>query len=366
MAPTRFEVGPAQTCTLPCPLELTAGGKLEQAELVYETYGKLSPMADNAILVCHALSGHHHAAGYYPDDDKPGWWDELIGPGKAIDSDRFFIVSSNNLGGCHGSTGPGSIPPGSENRYGTDFPQVRVEDWVKTQTVLADQLGIECWHAVVGGSLGAMQALEWAVSYPQRIRRCGAIAAAASLSTQNIAFNALARKAIALGNNSAEGNPDGMGLARMLGHLTYLSERGMTERFGRDIAADDSGLNQFEVEAYLDHLAQRFIKSGFDPDTYLLMTHALDHFDLAERTGGDLVAALQPALCRFFVLSFNSDWRFPPVRSRQLARALLQANKRVSMLEVDSDKGHDAFLFALPRYRDALKTFLERPEFDHV
>ena len=345
---------------LPGSLKLDCGQTLPQAELIYETYGELAPDKGNAVLICHALSGHHHAAGYYKGDQKPGWWDELIGPGKAMDSERFFIVSLNNLGGCHGSTGPASVKPGSDEPYGSSFPQVHVRDWVQTQALLADHLGIDRWHAVVGGSLGGMQALQWAVSYPERIGRCVAAAAAAFLSAQNIAFNFVARLAIEQGGQNASG----MGLARMLGHLTYLSERGMAERFGRslaDVIQEGEG-DKFSVEGYLEHQAKRFIESGFNVDTYLLMTHALDHFDLAASCDGDLVRALQPAQCRFLVVGFDSDWRFPPSRSRELVGALMQAGKRVSYLDIDSDKGHDSFLFALPRYVDGLRTFLELSE----
>lgn len=351
---------------LPAPVQLACGQTLPEAQLIYETYGTLSPAADNAILICHALSGNHHAAGYYKGDDHPGWWDELIGPGKAMDTERFFIVSLNNLGGCHGSTGPLSPLPASQKDtppcYGNRFPQVRVDDWVQTQAQLADHLGIARWYAVAGGSLGGMQALEWAVSYPQRIQHCIAIAAATSLSTQNIAFNTVARKAIQLGgarDGAKSKKSSGMHLARMLGHLTYLSEEGLSERFGRETSASaEDGAEHFSVESYLDHLSDRFMDTGFSEDTYLLMTHALDHFDLAKRAGGDLTQVLSAADCRFLVISFDSDWRFPPARSRELTSALLQAGKRVSMLEIASDKGHDSFLFALPRYEQALKTFL--------
>ncbi|MGI9344826.1 MAG: homoserine O-acetyltransferase MetX [Gammaproteobacteria bacterium] len=350
---------------LPERFKLESGQTLTEARIIYETYGTLSKKADNAILICHALTGNHHAAGQYPQEQIFGWWNAMIGPGKAIDTSKFFILCANNLGGCHGSTGPNSPMPGedtAERRYGRSFPQVSVQDWVRSQQLLATHLNINRFHAVIGGSLGGMQALQWAISFPDQIERCIAIASTASLSAQNLAFNVIARKAIELSATGSEPKAaEGLGLARMLGHITYLSEHGMSERFGREkmqTAAD----NRFTIQSYLEYQAKTFVEKGFDANTYLLMSHVLDQFDLAAHTHGDLVRALEPAVCDFLLISFDSDWRFPPARSKELVTALIQAHKPVSYLEFASEKGHDAFLFALPPYQDALRTFLDRPQ----
>lgn len=358
------------------PLQLACGRSLPQYELVYETYGQLNASRSNAVLVCHALSGHHHAAGYHSvDDRKPGWWDSCIGPGKPIDTERFFVVSLNNLGGCHGSTGPSSIDPETGKSYGGRFPMIVVEDWVNSQACLADHLGIDCWAAVVGGSLGGMQALQWAIAYPERLRHCVAIATASKLSAQNIAFNEVARQAIVSDPDFHEGDyaafgvipKRGLGLARMVGHITYLSDDAMGQKFGRELRSErlnyDIGSVEFQVESYLRYQGQEF-SERFDANTYLLMTKALDYYDPARTHGDDLAKALEPVSAGCLVISFSTDWRFAPARSRELANALMAARKDVSYVEVEADQGHDAFLLPIPRYIQALRSYMNRIEVD--
>lgn len=358
------------------PLQLACGRSLPQYELVYETYGQLNASRSNAVLVCHALSGHHHAAGYHSvDDRKPGWWDSCIGPGKPIDTERFFVVSLNNLGGCHGSTGPSSIDPETGKSYGGRFPMIVVEDWVNSQACLADHLGIDCWAAVVGGSLGGMQALQWAIAYPERLRHCVAIATASKLSAQNIAFNEVARQAIVSDPDFHEGDyaafgvipKRGLGLARMVGHITYLSDDAMGQKFGRELRSErlnyDIGSVEFQVESYLRYQGQEF-SERFDANTYLLMTKALDYYDPARTHGDDLAKALEPVSAGCLVISFSTDWRFAPARSRELANALMAARKDVSYVEVEADQGHDAFLLPIPRYVQALRSYMNRIEVD--
>jgi homoserine O-acetyltransferase len=353
------------------PFVLQCGRTLSGFELVYETYGRLNPTRSNAVLVCHALSGHHHAAGYHTTlDRKPGWWDTCIGPGKPIDTNRFFVVSLNNLGGCHGSTGPITTNPDTGEPYGPDFPTITVRDWVHSQAMLADHLGIECFAAVIGGSLGGMQAMQWAIDHPHRLRAALLIACAARLSAQNIAFNEIARQAIIGdpqfhdGHYRAKGmNPDlGLMLARMVGHITYLSDDGMRQKFGRELKSGDLRAArdvEFQVESYLHHQGRSF-SQNFDANTYLLMTKALDFFDPAGEHGDDLVAALSLAQCRFLVVSFTTDWRFSVGRSKELADALVQARKNVASAIIDSEHGHDAFLLPVPRYVEVLGTYLGR------
>lgn len=356
------------------PLQLACGKALAQFELVYETYGELNANRSNAVLICHALSGHHHAAGFHREDErKPGWWDACIGPGKAIDTRRFFVVSLNNLGGCHGSTGPSSIDPSTGKSYGAHFPVLTVEDWVNSQALLADRLGIECWSAVVGGSLGGMQALQWAISYPARIRHCMAIATAPKLSAQNIAFNEVARQAII--NDPDFHNGDyaafgvipkrGLMLARMVGHITYLSDDSMGEKFGRELRTDvlnyDFTSVEFQVESYLRYQGQEF-SERFDANTYLVMTKALDYFDPAGVHGGNLASSLAAIQARCMVMSFTTDWRFSPARSRELVDALLAAGKQVSYLEIEAAQGHDAFLLPIPRYVQAFQAYMNQIE----
>lgn len=358
------------------PLQLACGRSLSQYELVYETYGQLNASRSNAVLICHALSGHHHAAGYHSEDErKPGWWDSCIGPGKAIDTNRFFVVSLNNIGGCHGSTGPSSIDPQTGKAWGGNFPMIVVEDWVNSQAQLADHLGIDCWAAVVGGSLGGMQALQWAIAYPQRLRHCVAIATASKLSAQNIAFNEVARQAILSDPDFRDGDyaafgvvpKHGLGLARMVGHITYLSDNAMGQKFGRELRAEELKYDiksvEFQVESYLRYQGQEF-SQRFDANTYLLMTKALDYYDPARNHNGDLGKTLEPVQARFLVVSFSTDWRFPPSRSRELANALISARKAVSYVEVDADQGHDAFLLPIPRYIQALSSYMNRIEVD--
>ncbi|MEW6165725.1 MAG: homoserine O-acetyltransferase [Pseudomonadota bacterium] len=337
------------------PLALAAGTALPHWELVYETYGTLNAERSNAILICHALSGHHHVAGHYADDPKNlGWWDNMIGPGKPIDTDRFFVVGVNNLGGCHGSTGPATINPATGQPWGADFPVVTVQDWVKAQARLADVLGIDAWAAVVGGSLGGMQALQWTIDLPDRVRHALVIAAAPRLTAENIAFNDVARQAIITDPEFHGGHfyrhgtrpTRGLRLARMLGHITYLSDDQMAEKFGRKRrpGAGSYGFGvEFEIESYLRYQGDKFA-GWFDANTYLLMTKALDYFDPAEPYDGDLAAALAGARAKFLVVSFTTDWRFSPARSREIVNALVKDRKDVSYVEITSPHGHDAFL----------------------
>ncbi len=354
-------------------LQLSCGRELLSYELVYETYGELNDTRSNAVLVCHALSGHHHAAGYHSEDDrKPGWWDECIGPGKPIDTDRFYVVSLNNLGGCHGSTGPSSINPATGEPWGPDFPPMRTRDWVLSQARLADHLGIDCWAAVIGGSLGGMQAMRWSIEYPDRIKHCVVIAAALKLSAQNLAFNEVARQAI-------ESDPDffsgsyqskqrvparGLALARMIGHITYLSDDAMANKFGRDLRSGSLGRGEeataeFQVQSYLRHQGSQF-SGSFDANTYILMTRALDFFDLALDYDNDPVAAFRDATCSFLVMSFSTDWRFSPERSREIVDALIAADKPVSYAEIEANEGHDAFLLPIPRYMEVFDAYMQR------
>ena len=354
------------------PLALACGRTLHDYQLVYETYGELNATRSNAVLICHALSGHHHAAGFHDmDERKPGWWDSCIGPGKAIDTNRFYVVSLNNLGGCNGSTGPSSINPQTGNPYGADFPVVTVEDWVNSQARLADVLGIEQGAAVVGGSLGGMQALQWTMSYPERVRHCVAIASAPKLSAQNIAFNEVARQAILSdpefhGGHFLERNvipKRGLMLARMVGHITYLSDDAMGTKFGRGLKSEklnyDFNSVEFQVESYLRYQGEEF-SSRFDANTYLLMTKALDYFDPAAAFDDDLAQALSTAKADFCVISFTTDWRFSPERSREIVDALMAARKNVCYLEVDAPQGHDAFLIPIPRYLQAFRGYMNR------
>ncbi len=356
------------------PLPLTCGRSLSDYSLTYETYGELNARRSNAVLVCHALSGHHHAAGFHsPDERKPGWWDSCIGPGKPIDTRKFFVVSLNNLGGCNGSTGPASPNPATGKPYGADFPMVTVEDWVNSQARLADALGITQWAAVIGGSLGGMQALQWSISYPERIRHCVAIAAAPKLSAQNIAFNEVARQAI-LSDPQFHGGDflehgvipkQGLMLARMVGHITYLSDDSMGEKFGRGLKSDKLAYDfhsvEFQVESYLRYQGEEF-SGRFDANTYLLMTKALDYFDPADAHGGDLARTLSVAKADFCVISFTTDWRFSPARSREIVDALTAADKNVCYLEIDAPQGHDAFLIPIPRYLQAFRSYMNRIE----
>ena len=359
------------------PLKLKCGKQLQTFSLTYETYGKLNQDRSNAILICHALSGNHHAAGYHSKEDtKPGWWDALIGPAKAVDTNKFFVVSLNNIGGCHGSTGPRSKNPATGKPYGSIFPQIVVEDWVASQVELSDHLGINCWAAVMGGSLGGMQALQWAISQPKRLKSAILIAATAQLHAQNIAFNEIARQAILKDPQfkggdyqEAKVNPtQGLWLARMLGHITYLSEVAMLEKFGRAVGDADKENDRsaaeikemkFEVENYLNHQGQKFAES-FDANTYLLMTKALDYFDPAVEYDGDLAKALAASECSFLVISFSTDWRFSSASSRHMVDAIIRAGKPVCYNEIETKHGHDSFLMPIDRYVKTVGKYLDK------
>jgi homoserine O-acetyltransferase len=344
---------------------------LPRYELVYETYGTLNGDKSNAILICHALSGHHHVAGRYADDPKNiGWWDNMIGPGKPIDTDRFFVIGLNNLGGCHGSTGPSSIDPQTGKPYGASFPVVTVEDWVESQARLADMLGIRQFAAVVGGSLGGMQALQWSLSYPERLRHALVIAAAPRLTAENIAFNDVARNAILTDPDFHGGNfyehgvvpSRGLRLARMLGHITYLSDDAMADKFGRSLRSGKLNYSydiEFEIESYLRYQGDKFAKT-FDANTYLLMTKALDYFDPSREYDDDLNKAFAPARSNFLVVSFTTDWRFAPERSRAIVKALLHNRRDVSYAEITSTHGHDSFLMQHGHYHEVMRAYMAR------
>ena len=352
------------------PIVLKSGDELPGFGLIYETYGTLNPAASNAVLVCHALSGGHHVAGVYADNPKNlGWWDNLVGPGKPLDTNKFFVVGVNNLGGCYGSTGPLSINPKTGKRFGADFPLVTVEDWVLAQARLADHLGIGTWAAVIGGSLGGMQALEWSLQFPERVRHVVAIASAPKLSAQNIAFNEVARQAILsdpefYGGHYAEHGVvprNGLRLARMIGHITYLSDDQMNDKFGRQMRNEEHQFSydiDFEIESYLRYQGDKFA-GFFDANTYLITTKALDYFDPAYAYGGDLAAALARAKAKFLVASFSTDWRFSPARSRDIVFALLHNRRHVAYAEIDCDAGHDSFLLDDAHYHAVLRAYLE-------
>ena len=356
------------------PLELASGARIADYALAIETYGTLNAAKSNAVLICHALNASHHVAGTHAErPDDLGWWDNMVGPGKPVDTNRFFVIGVNNLGSCFGSTGPMSLDPDSGRPYGASFPVVTVEDWVNAQARLADVLGIERFAAVMGGSLGGMQALAWTLQYPQRIGHCVAIATTPKLSAQNIAFNDVARTAI-------QSDPDfhggdyyawgvvprrGLRVARMIGHITYLSGDDMAEKFGRELrgrALDEayrfSYDIEFEVESYLRYQGDKF-SEYFDANTYLLITRALDYFDPARTTGGDLVRALAPAQAKFFLASFTTDWRFPPARAREIVEALITNGREVAYAEIDAPHGHDAFLLDDPRYHAVVRAYFE-------
>lgn len=358
-----------QSITIEQPLDLDCGRTLPEFTLAYETYGELNPQRSNALLICHALSGDQHAAGYRSvDDRKPGWWDNCIGPGKPFDTDRFFVVSPNNLGGCKGSSGPTSINPDTGKPFGPDFPLVTVHDWVVSQSHLADALGIEQWAAVIGGSLGGMQVMQWAIDYPDRLRQAVVIAAAPKLTAQNIAFNEVARQAIFSDPDFYQGHyyerdtlpRRGLMLARMLGHITYLSDHAMREKFGRDLREGTLNFGfdvEFQVESYLRYQGKSFV-DRFDANTYLIMTKALDYFDPALNCDNDLSRAFERTSADFLVISFTGDWRFSPARSREIVRALIAAKKKVSYVEIEAELGHDAFLTAIPEYHNVLRSYI--------
>jgi homoserine O-acetyltransferase len=355
------------------PLPLRSGAALADYTLVYETYGTLNADASNAVLVCHALNASHHVAGVYEDEQRSvGWWDNLVGPGKPLDTERFFVIGVNNPGSCFGSTGPMSTNPATGRPYGADFPVVTVEDWVDAQVRLIDALGIRQLAAVIGGSLGGMQALAWTLRHPQRVRHCIAVASAPNLSAQNIAFNEVARRAIITDPDFHGGHfyqhnvvpARGLRVARMIGHITYLSDDSMEAKFGRELRNGGLGYTtqeiEFQIESYLRHQGDKF-SEYFDANTYLLITRALDYFDPASAHGGDLTAAFTPARDnRFLIVSFTTDWRFAPARSREIVKALVDNRIAVSYAEIAAPHGHDAFLLDDERYHALLRAYFDR------
>ena len=368
-----------QTMRFADPLRLQGGGSIADYTLMYETYGTLNAERSNAVLVCHALNASHHVAGSYADQPKStGWWDNMVGPGKPVDTDRFFVIGVNNLGSCFGSTGPMHVNPATGKPYGAAFPVVTVEDWVAAQALLADALGIGQFAAVMGGSLGGMQALAWSMMYPERLRHCVVIASTPRLSAQNIAFNDVARQAILSDPDYRGGDfyehgvvpKNGLRVARMVGHITYLSDDDMAEKFGRRLrnAAEpgagrvdyqfDFGID-FEIESYLRYQGDKF-SEYFDANTYLLITKALDYFDPARAFDGDLTRALANTRADFFLASFTTDWRFSPERSREIVQALVCNRRRVTYAEIDAPHGHDAFLLEDARYMNLVRAYYER------
>ena len=351
------------------PLALKSGARLADYTLVYETYGRLDDAKSNAVLVCHALNASHHVAGI-DGAGQTGWWDNLVGPGKPLDTDRFFVIGVNNPGSCFGSTGPMDLNPATGKPYGADFPVVTVEDWVDAQARLLDRLGITQLAAVLGGSLGGMQALSWALRHPQRLRHCIAVATAPNLSAQNIAFNEVARRAIVTdpefhgGHYYAHGTLPRRGLrvARMIGHITYLSDDVMGEKFGRQMRAAELGYTtqdiEFQIESYLRYQGDKF-SEYFDANTYLLITRALDYFDPAAAHGGDLGAAFAQACAKFLLVSFTTDWRFSPARSREIVQALVRNRHDVSYAEIAAPHGHDAFLLDDARYHAVMRNYFD-------
>ena len=372
-------VAHAQFMHFEAPLPLQCGTSLRAYDLAYETYGTLNAARSNAVLVCHALNASHHVAGQYANQkDSQGWWDTLIGPGKPVDTDRFFVIGVNNLGSCFGSTGPMHTHPDTGRVYGADFPVVTVEDWVDAQARLLDALGITTLAAVMGGSLGGMQALSWSLRYPERVRHAVVIASAPNLNAENIAFNEVARRAIVTDPDFHGGHfyshgvipKRGLRIARMIGHITYLSDDVMNAKFGRELrsavgAAADAGYRyttqdiEFQIESYLRYQGDKF-SEYFDANTYLLITRALDYFDPARHHGGDLARALAAATAKFLLVSFTTDWRFSPRRSREMVKALLDNGRHVSYAEIDAPHGHDAFLLDDPRYLAVVRAWFDR------
>ena len=366
-----------QTMTFDAPLPLQSGASIHGYSLSYETYGTLNADKSNAVLVCHALNASHHVAGVYEGQDKSeGWWDNMIGPGKSVDTNNFFVIGVNNLGSCFGSTGPMHTHPDTGKVYGADFPVVTVEDWVNAQAKLLDALGIETLAAVLGGSLGGMQALSWTLQYPERMRHAVVVASAPNLNAENIAFNEVARRAIVTDPDFHGGHfyehgvipKRGLRIARMIGHITYLSDDVMNEKFGRElkdaVLASASGYKystqdvEFQIESYLRYQGDKFAEY-FDANTYLLITRALDYFDPAKAYGGDLSQALARTRAKFLLVSFTTDWRFSPKRSREVVKALLDNKRDVSYAEIDAPHGHDAFLLDDPRYMSVMRSYFD-------
>ena len=366
-----------QTMRFDAPLLLQSGASIHGYSLSYETYGTLNADKSNAVLVCHALNASHHVAGVYEGQDKSeGWWDNMIGPGKSVDTNNFFVIGVNNLGSCFGSTGPMHTHPDTGKVYGADFPVVTVEDWVNAQAKLLDALGIETLAAVLGGSLGGMQALSWTLQYPERMRHAVVVASAPNLNAENIAFNEVARRAIVTDPDFHGGHfyehgvipKRGLRIARMIGHITYLSDDVMNEKFGRElkdaVLASASGYKystqdvEFQIESYLRYQGDKFAEY-FDANTYLLITRALDYFDPAKAYGGDLSQALARTRAKFLLVSFTTDWRFSPKRSREVVKALLDNKRDVSYAEIDAPHGHDAFLLDDPRYMSVMRSYFD-------
>jgi homoserine O-acetyltransferase len=353
------------------PLRLKSGAVIDDYQLAYETYGTLNSDRSNAVLICHALNASHHVAGFYVDQPTNfGWWDNMIGPGKPVDTRRFFVVGVNNLGGCHGSTGPASINPKTGKPWGSRFPVITVEDWVAAQARLAEKLGIARFAAVMGGSLGAMQSLQWTISYPEKLAHSVVIACAPNLSAQNIAFNEVARQAIVSDPDFHGGDyyqhgvkpHRGLRVARMVGHITYLSDDEMASKFGRHLKNGKLSYSfetEFQIESYLRHQADKF-SDYFDANTYLRITKALDYFDPAFEHGGSLTRALAAARAAFLVVSFTTDWRFSPERSREIVKALLDNRCDVTYAEIDAPHGHDAFLLDDERYHRLIAAYFDR------
>jgi homoserine O-acetyltransferase/O-succinyltransferase len=358
-------------------LPLQSGASIHGYSLSYETYGTLNADKSNAVLICHALNASHHVAGVYADQpNNTGWWDNMIGPGKSLDTDRFFVIGVNNLGSCFGSTGPMHTHPDTGRVYGADFPVITVEDWVNAQARLLDALGIEQLAAVMGGSLGGMQALSWTLQYPERVKHAVVVASAPNLNAENIAFNEVARRAIVTDPDFHDGHfyehgvvpKRGLRIARMIGHITYLSDDVMNEKFGRQlreaVTHNATGYKystqevEFQIESYLRYQGDKF-SEYFDANTYLLITRALDYFDPARAFGGDLSAALARATCKFLLVSFSTDWRFSPARSREMVKALLDNHRDVSYAEIDAPHGHDAFLLDDARYLNVVRSYFD-------
>jgi homoserine O-acetyltransferase/O-succinyltransferase len=368
-------IAQSQSMRFETPLPLQSGASIRGYSLSYETYGTLNAAKSNAVLVCHALNASHHVAGVYADQPKNlGWWDNMIGPGKSLDTDQFFVIGVNNLGSCFGSTGPMHVNPDTGRVYGADFPVVTVEDWVNAQARLLDALGIQQLAAVMGGSLGGMQALSWTLQYPERVNHAVVVASAPNLNAENIAFNEVARRAIVTDPDFHNGNfvaqgvvpKRGLRIARMIGHITYLSDDVMNEKFGRElreaVTHNATGYKystqevEFQIESYLRYQGDKF-SEYFDANTYLLITRALDYFDPARAFGGDLSQALARATCKFLLVSFSTDWRFSPARSREMVKALLDNRRDVSYAEIDAPHGHDAFLLDDARYMNVVRSY---------
>ena len=370
-------VATPQSMTFDAPLPLQSGAQIRGYQLAYETYGTLNADRSNAVLICHALNASHHVAGVYAEQPSNlGWWDNMIGPGKPVDTDKFFVIGVNNLGSCFGSTGPMHVNPDTGKVYGADFPVVTVEDWVNAQARLLDALGIDQLAAVMGGSLGGMQALSWTLQHPQRVRHAVVVASAPNLNAENIAFNEVARRAIVTDPDFHDGHfyqhgvvpKRGLRIARMIGHITYLSDDVMNEKFGRELrnaVNSPTGYKystqdvEFQIESYLRYQGDKF-SEYFDANTYLLITRALDYFDPARACAGDLSKALSQALCKFLLVSFTTDWRFSPARSREIVQGLIANGRDVSYAEIDAPHGHDAFLLDDPRYLNVVRAYFEQ------